>query len=58
VIKITDMVQLNIRVPTILKEDAVGCAEKHGYKDLSEFVREAIRLHIYAIEGRERSSPR
>ena len=41
-----DMVQLNIRVPVKLKRDAIECAEANGYKDLSEFVRDALRRHI------------
>lgn len=49
-ISMVDMVQLNVRLPKKVKEEARECVRQYGYTNLSELVREAIRSHIYALE--------
>jgi len=47
------MTQLNLRLPDELKKLAEKYAHRHGYKNLQELAKDAIRLKVMAKESIE-----
>ena len=43
---------VSARIPTILKKMLAETVEKYGYVNESDFIREAIRIHIYAVRDK------
>lgn len=51
-----ESVAVAFRMPSVLRDMAVECAKTHGYHSLSDFMREAVRVHVigWAIYKKEK----
>ncbi len=45
------MSQINLRLPEELRKEAEKYAYKHGYKNLQELAKEAIRSKVFDVES-------